>query len=159
MVEVSEHGTPQWGAPQGKRSQAPSRVHHRTPDAAPGCCGGKTPGARPRPQRPPGTVFGESRPLCSLTGAYPPGVLSALAHHTYPVTAGLHRGLFHCGAGKEKPRSGCGTPRLCLSLKPPEGIQAYTVQMPQPSEDRIARNLPKVKPENYQNVGSCQLLR
>lgn len=59
-----------------------------------------------------------------------------MAHHTYPVAAGLHRGLFHCGAGKEKPRSGCGTPRLCLSLKPPEGIQAYTVQMPQPSWDQ-----------------------
>lgn len=44
-------------------------------------------------------------------------------------------------------------------MKPPEGIQAYTVQMPQPSEDRISRNLPKVKPEKYQNVGSCQLLR
>ena len=37
------------------------------------------------------------------------------------IPAGLHRGLFHCGAGKEKPRSGSSTPRLCLSLKPPEG--------------------------------------
>lgn len=44
-------------------------------------------------------------------------------------------------------------------MKPPEGIQAYTVQMLLPSEDRISRNLMKVKPEKYQNVGSCQLLR
>lgn len=29
-----------------------------------------------------------------------------------PVAAGLHRALFRCGAGKEKPRDGCGVPRL-----------------------------------------------
>lgn len=30
----------------------------------------------------------------------------------HPVAVGLHHGLFHWGAGKEKPRDGCGVPRL-----------------------------------------------
>lgn len=41
----------------------------------------------------------------------------------HPVAAGLLRGLFRCGAGKEKPRSGSSTPRLKYSCtEPKEGV-------------------------------------
>lgn len=98
-------------------------------------------------------------PSSPLTGAYPPGVFSAWARQTSPCYRRAASRSIPLWGRKRKAPEWLRHPEALLSLKPPEGIQAYTVQMPQPSKDRIARNQPKVKPEKYQNVGSCQLLR
>ena len=106
---------------QANGATPPPQVHRPLRAAAPRLIGDKSPGTRPSPQLPPGMVFDERQPLCSLTGAYPRAdSLHGLARPR-PVAAGLHRGLFHCGAGKEKPRGGCSTPRLRYSMNRPRG--------------------------------------